>query len=163
MIETLYTALLLAVGAADVNSVNNQMAAQSLETTRYQATSFWANANRNKLLTLVSDLDADSTKELPAVKEGQSVINGGLLPDTYGLVLTDRFKRLFGYCSYDHGTMKTSSGYYQGIDTPNDETVIGVVISSGADGLFQSDCKDLLSREAQNDDLAIYITQGQIP
>ncbi|NBX66066.1 MAG: hypothetical protein EBQ96_03615, partial [Proteobacteria bacterium] len=95
--------------------------------------------------TLGGDADSDGIIEpAPYVAAGGGETpptNGGYLPTTLGLSLTDPWGSKYGYCVWDHGTTNTSTQRITGDNTAsaNTQPVIAI-IASGPDKLFQTSC-----------------------
>ena len=92
-------------------------------------------------------IDTDAEREphaMIAAASGETPpANGGYLPTTLGLTLTDPWGSKYGYCVYDHGAEASASGYIPGDDSGTNtvrvQPLFGV-ISSGPDKVFQTGC-----------------------
>jgi hypothetical protein len=113
------------------------------------------------------DCDADGMVEpLPWVDRGANVapLNGGLLPSTIGAALMDPWGNEYGYCAWDHGTVRLDDACGQnanrlkGANSP--EKIVIAIMSAGPDKVFQTGCRpdgggDYLLRLPGNDDVVL--------
>ena len=101
------------------------------------------------------DCDSDGSVEPPVwvTTAGNKPTNGGLLPTTLGLQLTDPWGSNYGYCVWDVGTSIKAAGCggaganrRSGSPTPTAGSVLTqtvlAVISSGPDRVFSTTCNN---------------------
>lgn len=123
--------------------------------------------------SLSGDCDGDGAVEpLEWADAGasQKPVNGGLLPSTVGATMQDPWGNTYGFCSWDHGTVRmdsvcgASAKRLKGSLT-RDNIVISV-ISSGPDRTFQTTCNEegagnYVDKISGSDDLIMSYTYAE--
>lgn len=120
--------------------------------------------------TAGGDADADGIIEpapFVAAAAGETPpANGGYLPTSLGLSLTDPWGTKYGYCVWDHGTVNSSTGRIDGDSnaTASQQPVIAI-IAAGPDKTFQMGCPtysgSVMSVDRQGDDLVFKYTYAE--
>ncbi|USO08033.1 MAG: hypothetical protein H6866_02110 [Rhodospirillales bacterium] len=95
--------------------------------------------------------------------------NGGFLPTTLGLSLTDPWGNKYGYCVWDHGSTNSSANRITGdnnaTNTADQQPVIAL-ISAGPDRVFQTPCPtysagNIMDVQRAGDDIVQDFTYAQ--
>ncbi|MCB9973221.1 MAG: tail fiber domain-containing protein [Rhodospirillales bacterium] len=109
----------------------------------------------------LSDCDGDNSIEpIPAKAPGaeDAPVNGGFLPDTFGVSKTDPWGTKYGYCVWDAGatvnhtdcnTGGSQVALIDGDGASTDYTIISIV-SAGPDRVFNTTCNDFATADANN-------------
>lgn len=122
--------------------------------------------------TAGGDIDTDGLIEpapyVPAGGGETPPANGGFLPTTLGLSLTDPWGSKYGYCVWDHGSSNSSMYRITGDNTASASTQpVIAVISSGPDKIYQTSCAAYSSgpisvaKAAGSDDLIFKFTYAE--
>lgn len=114
------------------------------------------------------DSDSDGIIEpAPMVAGAGAPANGGFLPTSLGLTMTDPWGSRYGYCVWDHGTTNASADRITGDNTvtASQQPVIAV-IAAGPDKTFQTACPTVtpgtvVAMNRQGDDLLFKYTYAE--
>lgn len=113
-----------------------------------------------QLATQAGNLDADIYQETPAMLTGSGgPIDGGIIPDGYGIPRTDGYGAFLGYCAWDNGASTSLPGHIPG-GTGNNKPVFAV-ISYGLNNTFDTTCADIAGTgNAKGDDYVYWFSVG---
>lgn len=114
------------------------------------------------------DADSDGIIEpAPMVAGAGAPANGGFLPTSLGLTMTDPWGSRYGYCVWDHGTTNASADRITGDDTTTaSQQPVIAVIAAGPDKTFQTACPTVtpgtvVAINRQGDDLLFKYTYAE--
>lgn len=114
------------------------------------------------------DADSDGIIEpAPMVAGAGAPANGGFLPTSLGLTMTDPWGSRYGYCVWDHGTTNSSADRITGDDTTTaSQQPVIAVIAAGPDKTFQTACPTVtpgtvVAINRQGDDLLFKYTYAE--
>lgn len=114
------------------------------------------------------DADSDGIIEpAPMVAGAGAPANGGFLPTSLGLTMTDPWGSRYGYCVWDHGTTNASADRITGDDTATaSQQPVIAVIAAGPDKTFQTACPTVtpgtvVALNRQGDDLLFKYTYAE--
>lgn len=114
------------------------------------------------------DADSDGIIEpAPMVAGAGAPTNGGFLPASLGLTLTDPWGSRYGYCVWDHGATNTSADRITGDNTATaSQQPVIAVIAAGPDKTFQTACPTItpgtvVAMNRQADDLLFKYTYAE--
>lgn len=113
-----------------------------------------------QIATQAGNLDADIYQETPAMLTGSGgPIDGGIIPDGYGIPRTDGYGAFLGYCAWDNGASTSLPGHIPG-GTGNNKPVFAV-ISYGLNNSFDTTCADIATTgNAKGDDYVYWFSVG---
>ncbi len=164
-------AMVAVIGMSAMNLMKGPVRAMSLVTQRTIAENNMIAAGKLALIVSAEqpgDCDADGLiepVEWATPPAGQShPINGGVLPPTIGASLQDPWGNSYGYCAWDHGTIRrnvacgSNANRLEGANDP--QKLVIAIISSGPDKTFQTGCQadgqgEYLLRIPGNDDVVL--------
>lgn len=111
-------------------------------------------AVQNWVIGQAKDIDGDTYYE--PLKEGA----GNTLPDSPIPSFTvDGYGKPFRYCTWDLGSFNGNATYSQNNVAPPSAGLVATLISSGANGVFETSCTDTA---AKGDDLAVLVSDTAI-
>lgn len=114
------------------------------------------------------DADSDGIIEpAPMVAGAGAPANGGFLPTSLGLTMTDPWGSRYGYCVWDHGATNASADRITGDNTATaSQQPVIAVIAAGPDKTFQTACPTVtpgtvVAMNRQGDDLLFKYTYAE--
>lgn len=158
------------LGAATLHLMKGPVRSMSMVTKRTIAENHMIASGKLAITLAVQnngDCDSDGMiepLEWAAANGAPAPMNGGVLPATIGAALTDPWGTPYGYCAWDHGSLRLDSSCgvaarrLAGGATPSNLVV--AILSAGPDRIYQTGCRpdgygDYLLRIEGNDDVVL--------
>ncbi len=121
------------------------------------------------LMRAAADSDADLTPEPPAADTpaGPSAANvlttnGGVIPTSIAAEKNDPWRTPYAYCAWNHGSnFAAGTGLIEGKDPPFNDRLSIVLISAGADRVFQTVCNTGGALTPGGDDIVVRYTYDE--
>jgi hypothetical protein len=162
--------LVATVLATGLNFMMGQIGALQTTATRLlrvQQTNHLIMQTAMRLAAEAADLDGDGYRETPVMRFGAGgPSGGGLVPLSSAAGKTDAWGRPIGYCAWNYGNATSLTGLINpGRSSTNATEIVMMVVSSGADGIFQTVCPtdpQTVVPTAGGDDILVGFTAAEV-